>query len=95
VAASEASIRYTCIRRLGDVRRRGSWCFETMLCSASCVELLAGWPARESKVRSWPQRQCSAMDRGQVQLHGEIPARRCVRAFDSVGAAREGYYRSR
>ena len=95
MAASKASIRYTCIRRLGDVRRRGSWCFETMLCSTSCVELPAGWPAGESKVRSWPERRCSAGNRGQVQIHGEIPAQRCVRAFDSVGAAREGYYRSR
>jgi hypothetical protein len=47
VAASKASIRYTCIRRLGDARRRGSWCPGTMLCSTSCVELLAGWPAGE------------------------------------------------
>lgn len=47
MAASKASIRYTCIKRLGDVRRRGSWCPETMLCSTSCVELLAGWPAGE------------------------------------------------
>lgn len=48
MAASKANIRYTCIGRLGDVRRRGSWCFETMLCGASCVELPAGWPAGET-----------------------------------------------